>query len=119
MNYIIMQKFWEYNDEYHYMNSDGGEPQLAYKDKEKAEVDALARNIEVLKGRDILGYLGESFQDYLEIPIEDFKNMIVSMGGKSDDDSLEIPNKLSIEDGKKILAVLTARWFYVTPVKCV
>jgi hypothetical protein len=60
--YVVGEVHWQYNDEYHYRDSDGIKPQDGYRDKDRAQKECDKRN--VAEARNLYSGIGDFMDPY-------------------------------------------------------
>lgn len=116
--YTIVRVGWEYNDEYyHRPESDGGTPQIAYKDRTKAEAKCLKLNIEHYRElaskeryRGLTDYFG-----YDGVPEEELKS-IAHLGVKNDGDGFVIHESLTDKQMAQVISALGVVFYEIVPI---
>lgn len=64
--YVVCEYGWEYNDDYYYQDgNNGSEPRKAYKSKEKAQADCLARNVASVRDCWLEDSTGDGLRKYV------------------------------------------------------
>lgn len=118
--YMILEIGWEYNDEY-YSTGDGETyeaPEEIFLDKNKAAEALLKKEIAAYRYSDLQGYIGENdLSDFCEgktQPEDIFKFFKDEFDDEIDEDDyyeLEVPSNATDAQIKKLLGMLTLRFF--------
>jgi hypothetical protein len=116
--YIVQEVSYEYNDEINCM-SEGGKPEMIFVKKAKAEEHCLMLNIKMFKGLNLREYC-YSIDDILKNGVSDeqfikkFKNIFGrTIDIDLDNDEGQIPDDATIEQIKKLLELITLRFYTV------
>lgn len=115
--YVIMRTSWEYNDEvYHSTEDDAGHPLKVFLNKKKAEDFAIEETIKAWTHEDAFSGKFYNLEDILQnMNVDEFIGLIQEVGGSCDaeDTDVKLPKDLSVENAKRILAVIRLRWYQV------
>ena len=104
--YVLMQRAYEYNDEY-YVSSEGGYSKQIYFNENEAEAACDSRNLQFMRGlryTEYGGYLDDSLE--LILSTEDIRNE-------------QLPDDLTSDQAKELMDALYIHMWYVEEVEVI
>lgn len=122
-SYILMEKGYEYDDNY-YNPVDGGIPKKVFFDIKDAEAEHLKLEIKNFKNTDITSYMYD-IEDYLNVSKEVFENYINSLNEKYgkpnkkawESGEFQLNESATEEEAKKYFDMISLRFFEISEVE--
>jgi hypothetical protein len=121
--YIVMERGWEYNDEYYHSACNGahnfGRPKRVFTERIKAVSKARELDIKIIKGCNLTDYASNGLLEMIQEGKEEELSQLIF--GRPDCDwnsccHCLVPYNISDEVADKILDCLTIGWYDVVEV---
>lgn len=117
--YLVLEKGWEYNDEYYTNNGSFEAPEEIYLEKAQANIALNKKELAAFRSSDLSGYM-EDINDYLEEGVDYeqvYEYMKETFNSNITEYEFEIPQKATDAEIEGLLELITLRFFTLQKIK--